>query len=323
MTFAEFCRSLSILPPEAIERGRWVRCPTVAKPRKKNAGIKLSEDGKTGFAFDHSSMTEAAIWRDGIDGPERTAEQRNQDNAELSARISAKRLEERKATARAKAEYDRSAGILGAQHSYLIRKRILALGTMGLRVNAGGELIVPMYRDGKLVSIQRISATGVKKFATGAPSKNAVFWITRPKACVTIICEGWATGATLFESLPTSKVCVCFSAGNLVSVAEREEWSGLVAVAADNDHDTQENTGKNPGIEAATKAAKLIGCGVAIPENIDGSDFNDSFVLNLEKLESKHEFTPHKPSPHKLRASALAPISAALMRAATMVRVST
>lgn len=115
MTFLDFCRSLGILPPESIERGRWVRCPTVAKPRKKNAGVKLSEDGKVGFAFDHSSMTEAAIWRDGIDAPERTAEQRSQDNAELSARIAAKRLEERKAMARAKAEYDRAQPLRGVK----------------------------------------------------------------------------------------------------------------------------------------------------------------------------------------------------------------
>lgn len=232
--------------------------------------------------------------------------------------------------------------MLVPNHPYLRKKRISMLGCDGLRIDADGNLLIPMYRDGKLVSIQRISETGEKKFAFGAPSRNAVFWITRPTACVTIICEGMATGVTLFESLNTAKVCVCFSAGNMVAVAEREEWSGLVAVAGDFDDTICQRHLKegehylsdpelprpewcrcNPGATAAMKAAKIIGCGYAIAPSSGGSDWNDAFVKALEAAEEKQEFQPRKISPHKLRASALAPISAALMRAAKMVRVPT
>jgi putative DNA primase/helicase len=205
-------------------------------------------------------------------------------------------------------------------HPYLQRKRLSMLGCYGLRVSSDGDLIIPMYRSRStsIVSIQRISPEGVKLFQKGAPSKLGVFWIERPKATVTVLCEGFATGATCFEALPTAKVCVCFSASNMVAVAEHEDWHGLVVVAADNDHWTRENTGKNPGIEAAEKAAKAIGCGVAIPQ-CEGTDWNDLFIERLVKLEEAEEFAPRKTSPHKLRAAALAPIAATLMKHAVFV----
>ena len=317
MTFPDFLRSLGIIPPETYHAGRWQRAPTDLHPKKKNAAIKLNEDGISGFAIDHSSMTEAAIWR----ANEKT-EAPKYDHAAAERRIAARRAEEAAGTARALAAYNAATPLLNAMHPYVIAKLMTMEGLLGIRVDSAGWLVVPMWRNGSIVSIQRISPEGEKRFATGAPTKGATFRMWRKSACVTILCEGLATGQTIFSAIPNSSVEVCFSAANLVAVAERAEWSGMVAVAGDNDHWTQEIHGKNPGVEAASKAAQIIGCGYAVP-TCDGSDFNDFFVERLTILEKREKDKPWPASPHKLRASALMPVRMEIMRAARNVSLKT
>jgi putative DNA primase/helicase len=72
-----------------------------------------------------------------------------------------------------------------------------------------------------------------------------------------------------------ARVIVAFDAGNLLAVVDRIKPAGSVVIAADNDHGTQAKRGVNPGLEKARNAADLIGCGVAYPQGIEGSDFAD------------------------------------------------
>jgi phage/plasmid primase-like uncharacterized protein len=51
---------------------------------------------------------------------------------------------------------------------------------------------------------------------------------------------------------------------------------GLTVVCADNDSETETRTGKNPGLESGRKAAASIGCGVACPAGIRGTDWADA-----------------------------------------------
>lgn len=230
-------------------------------------------------------------------------------------------------------------------HPYLQRKRITMPGCYGLRVDREGNLLIPMWRGSELINVQKITPEGEKKFfyhwcpkrkkVIAPPYKFATFTIDRPRAVVTVIAEGFATGAVAFEALPTCGVVVTFSAGNMLAVAQHEDFSGLCVVAGDNDDTICQRHLKegeinvfdpelprpewcrcNPGKTAAIAAAKAIGCGWCVPSMETGSDFNDAFVAALEKREADEEFTPRKTPPHKLRAAALAPISAALMRAA-------
>lgn len=307
VTFDDFLRGHGIIPPETIQPGRWQRCATDTHPRKKNASVKLDESGNIGFAQDFASMTEAVIWR--VDDytltkVERTAE----ENARLTERLAERRAEEIQGTMRARAAFVRGMDLRHANHPYLIRKRCDMLGCAGLKVDAEDWLMVPMYRDGKILSVQRINADGDKRFAAGAPTKGATFRIWRPGAVMQILCEGVATGLTAFAACPLATVTVCFSAANLIAVAEREDWKGMVAIASDNDADTEERTGKNPGVDAARRAAGLIGCGVAIPYSELGTDWNDAFCERLEKLEKENAEKPRPEGPFKLRQAALVPI---------------
>lgn len=318
VTFYDFLRSHGIILPETIQPGRWQRCATDTHPRKKNASVKLDESGNIGFAQDFASMTEAVIWR--VDDYTLTKKERTaEENARLTERLSERRAEEIQGTMRARAAFVRGQGLRHANHPYLIRKRCDMLGCAGLKVDADGWLMVPMYRDGKILSVQRINSDGDKRFAAGAPTKAATFRIWRPGAVMQILCEGLATGLTAFAACPLATVAVCFSAANLIAVAEREDWKGMVAVASDNDTDTEERTGKNPGVEAATRAASVIGCGVAIPYSETGTDWNDVFVERLEKLEKENAEKPRPESPFKVRQAALVPIRNAIMAEARKV----
>ncbi len=314
MTFHEFCLSRGIIPPDIFTLGKWQRCATVNHPRKKNASVKLDESGTIGWAVNFESAKNAETWSEG-NAVERTAEEIALANARLSERIAKRREEEIRGSMRARAAYYAASDLRHAAHPYLERKRLTMLGCAGIRVDKEGALVIPKYRKGKLVSIERIFGDGTKKSAYQAPSKGASFRIWRPGASVTILCEGFATGLAVFEAVPQSTVVVCFSAGNMIEVAKREDWRGMVAIAADCDRDTEDNLGSNPGVEAGKQAAQAIGCGVAWPEFDGGSDWHDLFVARLEIIEETEKLKQWPRSPIKLRQDALLPVKNALMAA--------
>lgn len=110
-----------------------------------------------------------------------------------------------------------------------------------------------------------------------------------------LVCEGYATGATLYEVLGLP-VMVAFDAGNLASVARmlRDKLPGArIVVCADNDAFTRRADGKpwNPGVECAAAAAKDVGGLVATPQfaSADGepTDWND--LAERQGLEAVRE----------------------------------
>ena len=161
------------------------------------------------------------------------------------------------------------------QHAYLTTKGVQAHGE---KVDSAGSLIVPM-RDtaGKLHSLQTITPDGDKRFLFGGLVKGCYHSIGKP-VCLLIVCEGYATGASIHESTGDA-VAVAFNAGNLkpVALALRAKYPHLkIIIAADDDHQT---TG-NPGPTKARAAAQAVGALVAVPSFPAGrgdkdTDFND------------------------------------------------
>lgn len=149
--------------------------------------------------------------------------------------------------------------------------------------------IVPMRDvDGKLWGYQRIFPDG-KKFYKKGQRKDATFHIIGEldKSKTVLICEGFATGATLFEVTGMAVICA-FDSGNLpkVAAAVKKKWQSFAyVVAGDNDLWTmkQDMTPWNPGLEKASEAAKKIMASVVVPQFKDLStkptDFNDLFIL--------------------------------------------
>lgn len=173
---------------------------------------------------------------------------------------------------------------LASAAPYLVRKRLQ--GSHGARFAPGGVLRVPM-RDaaGELWNVQDIGPDGAKLYAAGRGGRKAGLFhmIGEPDgAPVLLLAEGFATAASAHEATGRP-AAVAFDAGNLAAVAR--DLRGLhpkarVAILADNDRDTERRTGRNPGREAADKAARAVrGVAVApkaseLPEG--GSDWNDA-----------------------------------------------
>ncbi|RCX08256.1 putative DNA primase/helicase [Extensimonas vulgaris] len=161
-----------------------------------------------------------------------------------------------------------------ADHPYLVRKGIRPHG-----IKTEGEALLIPLRDASttLHSLQAIGPEGDKRFQPGGRIKGCYFGIGKPKG-VLIVCEGFATGASIHEATGHAVACA-MNAGNLLEVAQalHSKYPKLrLILAADDDWKTE----GNPGIAKATEAAKAVGGLLAVPrftgERGDGeTDFND------------------------------------------------
>lgn len=288
MSFLNTLQAAGFIVDRADPDGKWHRCKTVGKMHHKNGAYKLSICGTIGWYQDHAESTEVATWKAGKD-TERPDPLVSQARAKAAAEES-KRLAHSIAIATVKAnEYWRSCKPLRDSHNYLTSKLLTMQGCGNLREDADGWLVVPVEVDGKIISLQRIDTDGSKRFWQGATVKVGCYILKPNRSSMTVLVEGLATGLAVFQSMPDTCVIVCFDCGNMKAVATRLKLSGLVCVAADNDYKTLEKIGKNPGIEHGTKAAELIGCGLAYPEQIIGSDYADMYFEHLEQMIEKNE----------------------------------
>jgi len=157
-------------------------------------------------------------------------------------------------------------------HPYLEAKRVRPYG---LRLE-GQSLLVPLRdADGVLWSLQTIAPDGAKRFAAGGRVKGLFHAIGEPCGRI-VVCEGYATGASLYAALQGSVgphlVACALNAGNLAPVAEalaRRHPRAALTIAADNDA----HTPGNPGLAKATAAASAIGAKVLVPPG--PGDWND------------------------------------------------
>lgn len=193
-----------------------------------------------------------------------------------AARLS--KLKQRQATAAHRAQKMwKVAKPAAPDHPYFITKQVKPF-----RARQIDAALVLDIRDikGELSSLQFIQPDGSKKLMAGGAKQERFIPVTANSNPETVlICEGWATGATLAESQPAAMVVAAIDAGNLpaVAVAVRQRWPACdLIICGDDDR----NTEGNPGAAAAKKAAELSAARLALPEWPEGSpdnlsDFND------------------------------------------------
>lgn len=122
-----------------------------------------------------------------------------------------------------------------------------------------GELLIPAHDEaGRLVSLQRIDAAGIKRFVMGGRAHGCHFRIPGTTGR-TVLAEGYATGAT-WHAATGDAVVLAFNAGALEAVAA---YIKPDAIAADND---ESGTGE--------KAARATGLPYYLPPLV-GLDWND------------------------------------------------
>ena len=163
-------------------------------------------------------------------------------------------------------------------HPYLKRKGVKAYGLKLM----GDALIAPVCSlDRTIHGIQFIQPDGTKKFKTGSAKQEHFHLIGKPVDGTMIVCEGYATGASIHEATGYG-VLVAFDAGNLKPVAEsihKQRPHLRIIVAADDD----QWTAGNPGATKAAEAAKAVGGAVVFPRFVSletkPTDFNDLGTL--------------------------------------------
>lgn len=230
------------------------------KAGSTNGFYVLHESPMPCGAFGSWKTGETHSWRDDSSKPQ-TPSERAELQRQLKAMSAARDAERDKvqseARVRAAKLWDRARPATNA-HPYLQRKGVGAYGVRQLR-----ELLLIPARDaaGELHTLQFIGTDGAKRFLSGGRIAGCYCPIGRPLDSL-LICEGYATGATLFAATGRA-VAVCFSAGNLqpVACALRAKFPALrLIVCADNDQ-----TPGNPGLTHATQAARAVGGLLAVP----------------------------------------------------------
>lgn len=185
------------------------------------------------------------------------------------------------AIAKAQAEWDAATPV--ESHPYLTERQVKS---HGLRVSLTGNLLVPVKRNGAIVSLEPIYNQGGewKKGTVKGTSKTDGYFVVGDASGANriYIGEGYSTCATVYEVTGHPAV-VTFGCGNLSKVAQtiRNEFpASEIVLLADDDIEVM----GNPGRTKSTAAAVAVGGLVATPafgENrpAGATDFNDMRTL--------------------------------------------
>lgn len=140
----------------------------------------------------------------------------------------------------------------------------------------GEILLVPIYKSGELVNIQKIKADGEKRPLTGG-DMSGVYHPIDGKTKHIAITEGFATGMTINKAT-SWKTYVSFNTANLaaaVKTAKDEHPDAAIIIFGDHD-DLDEKHGWRPGEHWANEAAAAYGAGVVLPKmQEDKCDWDD------------------------------------------------
>lgn len=150
-------------------------------------------------------------------------------------------------------------------HPYLVKKRIQPHSARLYH----DALVIPIYNESNhIANLQFIDSEGEKRFLTGG-RKHGCFHIIGDPTKHILICEGFATGASLYEDTG-ERVVIAFDAGNLLpvtkNICELSPDSEII-VCGDNDS-------SGIGQIKAREAALAIGGKILIPP-VAGKDWND------------------------------------------------
>jgi putative DNA primase/helicase len=232
----------------------------------KNGAYVLHLDGHpAGWFMDYKTGL-SQRWKSSANAskaPFTLARQIRQANYQREAEIHQKH---KKAASKANHIWSRAApAIRQEDHPYLAKKRIQPHSARLYR----GALVIPLYNESdKLVNLQFISPKGVKRFLSGG-RKRGCFHIMGALTERILICEGYATGISLFED-SGQRVVIAFDAGNLLPVAKNvREFSPDTEIILCGDNDLS-----GVGQAKAREAALAIGAKVLIPP-VSGQDWND------------------------------------------------
>jgi len=185
--------------------------------------------------------------------------------AEKLAKRAAERERQQEAAAQRVSQQTKNLVPVVTPTPYMLDKGIKPLA--GVLTDAEGHktYIPATDANGKQWSMQYIQEDGTKRFAKESRKEgcfHAVGGIEAVAAApVLVITEGYATGATLAETLGHGTVAA-FDSGNLSAVAQKLHAkfpNKPIIIAGDDDRHLEATQGTNPGKVKALEAAKITG----------------------------------------------------------------
>jgi putative DNA primase/helicase len=268
--FLDAMRSVGIDPPDSIHADGKIHRFNACDKNNKNGWYVLHAEPLAG-SFGCWGQVETQNW---CSKKEFTDEERLEYKMQMEElRAERKKADVIKKTAcRKKAAYIWDKAEKNTKHDYLHRKGI---SLFGARANDLSVILPVRDREGTLHGLQFIKADGTKKFLTGTAKSGCYFSIGHVDKTI-CICEGFATGASIYECTGHA-VAVAFDSGNLIHVAAklmRKFKSAKIIICGDNDV---------AGKIGAEKAAKICNGNIVYP-GVDGMDFND-----LHQSKGKHQ----------------------------------
>ena len=269
MSFILFARAhgVDIEPSKLFPSDRIRRCGTVEKPRSGNGAYFY--DGQRGWVMDWSGEARV-IWFEDPNAVPWTDEQKREW---MDKRKKVNATRDTGYENAAKKAYTVLNAAKHTKHDYLHLKGFPDLEGLVLE----GELLVPMRNvvTNNLQGYQRIywdaeTRKWEKKMLLGMQARNAVMYMGDRNAQEVWLCEGYATGLSIHAALRSvglkASVVVCFSASNMVAVAD--QIKGRRYIFADND---ESKTGEKSAI--STNLPWTM-------DDVVGSDANDLHKSN-------------------------------------------
>lgn len=207
---------------------------------------------------------------------------------EIEAKEEQKKVIQGYASAKNQAQQKWNNALPSDGHPYLAKKDVMPHNTRigkwvykdesGALQTEENALLIPLYKNGELVSMQGILPDGTKKLLYKG-EKQGVYHDFGELTHTILLCEGWATGATLHEATQLYTLA-CIDAGNLLHVAKyvRKKYPlSRIIICADNDQYKKSNT----GLKSAYKASCAVDADVVYPvfSNVEHkpTDFNDLY----------------------------------------------
>jgi putative DNA primase/helicase len=268
-----------LLIDHASTDGKIHRVPVEGRAKAERPGwyvLDTSADGRMFGAFGRwDDGREADTWHSG-DASKPLNKTELAAITEARAGAAKQREKEQRNSAKA-ANAQWEAFAIEGESPYLTRKHV---GALGVRFD-GAAVCVPLRdADSALWSFQRIAPDGEKRFFPGGRIAGCFHLIgeVRDDAPL-LICEGFATGATLHEATGAAVACAmnCHNIGPVCDALHKRYPKARLLICADDDARTERERGNNPGVQCATDAAKRIKCGWIKPEGLPegATDFND------------------------------------------------
>lgn len=262
-------------PPLDIEHNTFYRFAGIDKGSSNKAAYCRQFDETAGIYGDFTTGYSNTWFKDkNLSKSDRKQYEKKIQKTKVEAALRLKKDHD-SASTEASSIWKKSTPEIGS-HKYLQAK---CVSPHGVRTN-GFELVIPMYSDGNLWSIQTINPAGRKRFHKGG-KKQGCYYPLGKLDDVICLTEGFATAATIREVTGYAVAC-CFDAGNLkpVAVSMRKKYPDIkIIICADNDQYSEINT----GFLEATKTAYEVNSYLAIPEfnntKTKPTDFNDLYRL--------------------------------------------